>query len=329
MKTVIFNTAVGSSNRGDDIIFNSAEEFLVDVLDYGYTMYFGTHVKNISLFHLNSPKVKFAKEADYKFILGTNLLTANVWRTMGQWQIGIWDRCIYKNSILMGAGTKVSNKEMTAGTRRMYEQILRKDIAHSVRDEESKEFLSAIKGLHVINTGCPTLWKLTQDVCERIPVNKSPNVIITVSGQKKHRKPEKDQILLDCAEKNYDRVYLWVQTAEDESYFNTLKHKKDIKKIYSFRNYQEVCKNGEVDYIGTRLHGGIYAMQCGVRTLIIEIDNRAAGIRETNNINTIKRNDLSVERLEGIIHGVLKTEIHLRDVEIKEWLSQFAVRNRR
>lgn len=323
MNAVVFNTALGSTNRGDDIIFNSAKECLSDLLNNCYTMYFGTHVKNMSIFLLNNIKVKFADKADYKFILGTNLLTANIFRSMGQWQLGILDRRIYKNSILMGVGTTKSHQNMTHYTRLVYEQILRKDIAHSVRDAESKEFLSTIKDIHVINTGCPSLWKLTADVCEKIPTTKAPNAVITVSGHEKHRNYAKDQILLDCVEKNYDRIYLWVQTSEDENYFNMLKHKKDVTMIYSFKDYESVCKNGKVDYVGTRLHGGIYAMQCGARSIIVEIDHRAAGIRETNNINTIKRAELSSNKLEAMIHSVIKTEVHLKDREIKEWLSQF------
>lgn len=323
MRTVIFNTVIGSSNRGDDIIFNSAEEYLLNLINSGYTMYFGTHVKNISWYNFNNIKVKYAKKADYKFILGTNLLTANALRTMGQWQIGILDRCIYKDCILMGVGTTMDHKPMTLYTRLLYEQILRKDIAHSVRDEESKAFLSNIKGIHAINTGCPTLWKLTADVCEKIPTNKAPNAILTVSGYKKQRNIKKDQLLLEIMEKNYDKLYLWVQTSEDENYFRMLKHKKEATMIYSFKDYESVCKNGKVDYIGTRLHGGIYAMQCGVRSIIIEIDNRAEGIRKANNIITIRRNALTTEALENMIHGTLKTEIHLREKEIKDWLSQF------
>lgn len=323
MKTVIFNTSIGTSNRGDDIIFNSSEKYLENILNSGYTLYFGTHVKNIGLYNMNNLKVQFAKEADYKFILGTNLLTANVLRSMGQWQIGRLDRRIYKDSILMGVGTTMNHKKMTYYTKRMYEQILRKDIAHSVRDEESKELLSVIKGIDVINTGCPTLWNLTPKVCAKIPVNKMPNVILTVSGHPKLRNQEKDQLLLEIIEKNYDKIYLWVQTSEDEKYYRILNRKKEATMIYSFNEYQAICKNGKVDYVGTRLHGGIYAMQCGVRAIIVEIDHRAEGVREANNINTIKRNELSFDTLENMIYSTLRTEIHLREKEIKEWTSQF------
>lgn len=329
MKTVIFNTALASSNRGDEIIFNSAEEYLERLLKNSYTMYFGTHVRNISLYHLqkNNLKVKYANEADYKFILGTNLLTANIIRSLGQWQIGILDRRIYKNSILMGVGTTMNHGTLTHITKTMYEQILRKDIAHSVRDEESLELLSTIKGIDVINTGCPTLWKLTDEVCSKIPVDKSPNVIITVSGHTKLRNQEKDQLLINVIEKNYDKIYLWVQTSEDENYFRMLNHKKEATMIYSFKDYDAVCKNGKVDYVGTRLHGGIYAMQSGVRAIIVEIDHRAEGIRKTNHINTIKREEISAENLENMINSTIKTEIYLKEKEIREWTSQFPYLN--
>ena len=112
-----------------------------------------------------------------------------------------------------------------------------------------------------------------------------------------------------------------VQTSEDERYFKMLHHQKEVQKIYSFSQFKQVCKNGKVDYVGTRLHGGIFAMQCGIRTLIVEIDQRAEGFRLTNNINTIKRD--KIQELEEILHSQIKTDIHLRNTEIKAWLSQF------
>lgn len=126
----------------------------------------------------------------------------------------------------------------------------------------SLKFLSGVRGISVSNTGCPSLWKLTPCFCEKIPCEKARNAVVTVSGHRKYRNAVKDQKMIDLIERNYEKIYLWVQSTEDEQYFKLLKHTKGVKKIYSLHEYGQVCKNGNVDYIGTRLHGGIYAMRC-------------------------------------------------------------------
>lgn len=324
MDILLFDTAIGTFNRGDDIILNSAEQCLAPLLNRSYVMRLGTHINNLNLYHYmrNSKKLQFVDNCDFKFILGTNLLTANVIRSIGQWAVGPFSKRLYKNSIMVGVGITKDNQSPTLPTRLFYRDILRRDIAHSVRDEQSKKLLeSAVKGVRVINTGCPTLWGLTPEVCEKIPVNKARNVVFTVSGQKKYQNPQRDQMLISAVEKNYDNLYFWVQTYEDEGYFRSLECSREVQYIYSLKEYGDLCDNGNVDYVGTRLHGGIFAMQHGVRSVIVEIDHRAKGFREINNINTIPGTD--IEGLEDYINGSIKTEVHLREKEIKEWTSQF------
>lgn len=323
MNVLLFDTAIGTFNRGDDIILNSAQECLAPLINQSYVMRLGTHISNLNLYHYlrNSKKLKFVDECDYKFVLGTNLLTSNVIRTIGQWAVGPLSKRLYKDSIMVGVGITKDNQKPTLCTKAFYKDILRKDIAHSVRDEQSKKMLESICDVKVINTGCPTLWGLTPEVCNRIPVQKAKNVVFTVSGQKKYQNPERDQLLLSIVEANYDKIYFWVQTYEDEGYFKSLKCEKDVQYVYSLKEYGAICDNGDVDYVGTRLHGGIFAMQHGVRSVIVEIDHRAKGFREINNINTISRDNL--EGLSDYVNGTIKTEVHLKDAEIKEWITQF------
>ena len=323
MDILVFDTAIGTFNQGDDIILESARNCLAPLLDENYVMNLATHLSNLNLYHYvrNSKKMKFVDNCDYKFIMGTNLLTGDIIRSVGQWSVGPLSKRLYKNSIMMGTGITKGSQQMKFYTANFYKDILRKDIAHSVRDEESKKFLENIKGITVIDTGCPTLWGLTGEVCDKIPVKKSKNAVFTVSGQTKYQNPERDQLLIDTVEKNYDKLYFWVQTYEDEAYYNGLKHSKDVTYIHSLKKYGEVLDNGNVDYVGTRLHGGIYAIQHGVRAVIVEIDHRSKGFKEINHINTIERNRL--EELEEYINGSIKTEIVLREKDIKEWTSQF------
>lgn len=330
MNITIFDTAVGSSNHGDDIILQSCEKAILPLLDHGFSMRFATHLSNFRLYQYfrNGIKIQFADDCDYKFIMGTNLLTSDIISTRGQWMIGPVSKRLYKDSILFGVGITQDNKKITPLTKYIYKNILSKDIVHSVRDEQSVQLLKNFlgEGYTVVNTGCPTLWSLTPDICEGIPVKKGKDVITTLSGQAHHLDTVWDQKLVSILEREYNHIYFWAQTSADQTYFESLQHSKNATIIYSLKNYASLCENANIDYVGTRLHGGIYAMQHGVRTLIVEIDHRARGFRELNHINTIERN--KIDELPDILNGNIKTEILLREREIKEFLSQFPFMNK-
>lgn len=48
----------------------------------------------------------------------------------------------------------------------------------------------------------------------------------------------------------------------------------------NLRDYTALLASGGIDYVGTRLHGGIHAMNMGCRSLILAVDNRRKRNRE-------------------------------------------------
>ena len=76
------------------------------------------------------------------------------------------------------------------------------------------------------------------------------------------------------------------------------------------------------DYIGTRLHAGIYAMQNFCRSIILIVDNRARDIKSTYNIVAIERDDIK-DNLVKMINGKIDTRINIDEKAIQEWKSQF------
>ena len=64
-------------------------------------------------------------------------------------------------------------------TRYIYKNIFSKEYIHSTRDEKTKIFLEN-NGFKAINTGCPTLWGLTDDLCKQIPCQRKKKVIFTL-----------------------------------------------------------------------------------------------------------------------------------------------------
>lgn len=222
---------------------------------------------------------------------------------------------------MYGVGlTFYDRKPVDTYTKYIYNYILRKDIAHSVRDEDSKNFIEKL-GYKAVNTGCPTLWSLNDEHCCNIAKNKSNKVVITLSGQKKYQNPEKDIAFLKIISKNYKTVFFWVQTLNDKEYYESLQVNLNVEYIYSLYHYQQLLNSGDIDYIGTRLHGGIFALQNKVRTIILAIDNRARSFKKLNNIVSIDRNN--IEELDEMINSKFSTNIYIPENEIKLWLSQF------
>lgn len=320
---IVFDTAIGTSNLGDEIILHCLEEQMSFILDNCFIMRFGTHVKNLpkARYFFGSQKLQFAYEADFKIIMGTNLLSRDIKQTQGQWPIDKLDCWLYDNCIMAGVGTTLGEGTTTNYSKKIYKKILRPDFYHSVRDEESKHMLEEI-GFKAVNTGCPTLWKMTPDFCKEIPIQKSERVIFSLSGYKAQQNRARDLDLIRILRENYDELYFWAQTTRDEPYLNTFEGVDDIPRIHSLKKYEDILSTGNIDYVGTRLHGGVYAMQHKVRSIIISIDHRARGFHDTNNLCICERDDIP-EKLADMINGNIVTDIHLRQEDIDFWKSQF------
>ena len=86
--------------------------------------------------------------------------------------------------------------------------------------------------------------------------------------------------------------------------------------------YNGLLKNQDLDYIGTRLHGGIHALNNERRSLIIAVDNRAKEISKDTKLPVIGREEVR-ENLESMINGKWQTEIVLPSDNIERWKAQF------
>lgn len=321
---VIFDTALGTGNIGDEIIFDAISRNMSSVFDSCFTLRLATHVSNFTALQLlkPTPKIRYFQNADYKFICGTNLIDQREsGRVHSQWALYPTNLSLYKNSILVGAGTRFKQTELNFIAREMYSRILSHDFAHSVRDELTKTIIENL-GFEAINTGCPTLWEFTPERCGEIPRDKADNCIFSVSGYDSQQDREKDQRMVDIVSRNYRRKWAWIQTIKDETYLESLSGTEDIERIYSLNAFREIAKRGDADYVGTRLHGGIFAMQNNCRTIIIGIDHRADGFNKTNHIPVVRRKDLET-KLEHAINTSFETRIVIDEERIRQFREQF------
>lgn len=319
-KIIKFNTAIGSLNMGDYIINESIDKELKTIYEKNFVVNYPTHTP-VATFYQCSKKndlMKYCNSAKLKFVAGTNLLSNDMIKRWQNWNVNIFNYKPYKNSILVGCGLGGKFTKANLYTKILYKKVLSKDYIHSTRDEKAKLFLEAM-GFKAINTGCPTLWSLTKELCNDIPQNKTSKVIFTLTDYCKN--PEKDQQLINILNNNYKELYFWIQGSGDFDYIHTFKNIDKIKIVYSLGEYDELLNNGDIDYVGTRLHAGIFAMQHKVRSIIIAIDNRTRDMKETYHLITVERDE--IENLDTLINSSFKTDINLDEDKIKTWKQQF------
>lgn len=315
-KLIRFNTALGTENLGDYIIMHYCNKILDELFPVYQSVHVSTHL-------MPSAEQEIAvKQTKYKFVCGTNLLTSNIehhWR----WILpdGIRRKMNYRNVILLGVGWGEYQENCTAYSRMVYRTMLNHNLLHSVRDQYTLEKLQQAGFKNVINTGCPTTWTLTPDFCRDIPKEKSKDVVTTITDYR--RDTEKDNEMLGILSRNYDHIYLWLQGKHDEEYLKTLNIPGNLTTIpANLEAYEKILGGGGVDYVGTRLHAGIHALNYKIRSIILAVDNRATEMGRDVKLPVIQRSDIT-EILEEKIQSEFTTEIQIKQENIESFKAQF------
>lgn len=291
------------------------------LLSRSFTYHLPTHVPAFHSYAVwrNSFAVQKYSTCDYKFIGGSNILAKNMLTHYPQWNVNIFNYRPLAGSIGVGVGAGAGDKT-NAYTSRLYRKILNHDYYHSVRDERSKIYVEQTLGLKAINTGCVTMWALTPEHCTQIPRYKSDNVVFTLTG-KSHPDPE-DQLLIDTLKKEYDHVSFWIQSDHDEDYIKMFSNTDGIEIIPPIKSsYEQVLMRDNIEYVGTRLHGGIYALRHKKRAIIISIDERAKCISSDTGLTIIEKN--RIDDLRSKINSSFETRLNIPFEKIKCWKAQF------
>ena len=257
--------------------------------------------------------------ADLKFLCGTNALYTNMLRPLPGWNINVFNLSLVKDTLCLGVGTGINSTSVNWYTRYLYSKVLSKKYIHSVRDEDTKIFLEKL-GFKAYNTGCPTIWGLTPDLCAKISNTKSTSVVFTLTSYQPDQ--IRDKAMIDILKKNYKYLYFWPQTIGDLNYLKTLTDDLPIVVSLNLFSYDKILDT-EIDYVGNRLHGGVRALQHAKRTIIISIDYRADNMSENYNLPIIKRKNI-LEELDNKINSKWETKVEGIDFDlIKKWKHQF------
>lgn len=320
-KIICFDTSITTSNMGDYIIAESCDYQLENVLLNKFVIRFPTHTP-IAHWYQDFHKTcggRYDGEAKYKFLYGTNLLNHNMFIPTPAWNINLFNSKMARDVICVGVGLGSTASQIGIYTKCLLRQNLNANFMHSTRDERTAEFLRNC-GLKAINTGCATTWNLTNEHCAKIPEKKADAVIFTLTDYMRDK--SMDYYLINTLKANYKDVYFWVQGVNDYAYLTSLTDVGDIKIIPpSLAAYSKIL-DMDIDYVGTRLHAGIKALQKCVRTIIIEIDNRAMDMNENISLPIVKRTELT-EQLESMIHSSFATQLNINTEAIDKWRNQF------
>jgi polysaccharide pyruvyl transferase WcaK-like protein len=311
MHYVWLNPAVGSENAGDDIIADAVGSVLRDLLPDRYVIQMPTQ------FAVGSRQSTVVGNAEFAVLGGTNLLSSNMWRYR-QWKIAYRDIARWNNVIAMGVGWWQYQSSPDWITAYALRSVLHKNVLNSVRDAYTENMLRSCGIRNVVNTGCPTMWKLGARHCERIPHGKAESVVFTLTDYNVNR--GSDTALIEVLLKNYKEVFFWPQGVGDLQYFLSLGVPEVVVLGGGVGCFDELLLSDiDVDYVGTRLHGGIRALQKGRRALILAVDNRAVEIGRDTFLPVVDRRD--VAQVECWICNSAPTKIVLNDSAISSWYS--------
>ncbi len=311
----LFDTSIASPNIGDQIIMDSVRRQLGPLFPGAYFVNLPTHdiISKISR--------RLVERSDYSFVGGTNLLSSDMDRH-NQWKIGRPDAKQLSDILLLGVGWWKYQDAANRYTRKLLKAVLHPTLLHSVRDSYTQRKLAEAGIENVVNTACVTMWGLTPTHCAQIPREKGDAVVATLTDYS--RDHVHDAALLDALRRNYSKVYLWLQGVGDFEYAHSLDLPAGVELVDpSLVAYDELLASRlALDYVGTRLHAGIRAMEHKRRTLILAVDNRASEIGRDFNLPVIDR--MRTDLLDDRLTSPGPTELSLPLDKIEMWKAQFA-----
>ena len=306
-----------STNLGDLIIRRSIDEVINELLP-------GADVVRVSSHQFIAPDLLLqAIQADLVIIAGTNLLSSHI-LDYNQWKLSP-DQSFYVNptqlnAVLLGVGWWQYQDAPDVITCNYYNKILHPSVPHSVRDSYTANNLAFCHIPFILNTSCPTLWKLDGQEIARKQNNRNCLFCLTDYNQQ----PETDNAFIELLLAAYDHLFFFPQGSEDMPYAKTLPaferaSRRIISLPHNIEALYETLESGKaMDYIGTRLHAGALCLEHGMPSLILGIDNRSKEIARDINMPVVQRGDIQAIR-QWLAGGTPHGSIRLPNAEIARW----------
>ena len=160
----VFDTSIAAYNIGNQIILDAVKAELMELFPQSFVL-------SLPVEDIKTNTRRYNAMSDISFVGGTNILNGDI-RRYRQWDLDLHNIFRLSNIVLMGCGWfQYEEQPITRYTQWAFDRIFSKKYIHSVRDEYTRAKLATI-GIESINTGCPTLWRLTDAVIGQIPKEK-------------------------------------------------------------------------------------------------------------------------------------------------------------
>jgi len=315
-----------SFNLGDSIIGRHCQVIIRSLFPQHDLVKIPLHVP------LSSADLRRIRQADFAFVGGSNVLKSRRGKDPRLTVKPRW-RALFPprlELILLGMGWATADAFVSPAQRLYYRSILSHTLRHSLRDASALANLQRIGFESALHTGCPTLWELKESSLNLKFDAARPDAVLTLAGH--HPQRERDEALVRAVlEHTPGKIFFFAQHEEDAHCLRSLDAFKRNSAHFellppSIDAYLELLKSaGRLNYIGTRLHGGIEALNHGLPTLIVAIDHRAREMRRGSGLPVIERSD--AEGLARWFRGDLDMPpIRVAREAIHGWRSQFAGR---
>lgn len=315
MKTIsLLDTTISSYNLGNEIIMEAVNSAIEELFPESFLFRIPCE-ENFSV-----KSLRYMANSDYTFFGGTNSFSSHLLKYK-QHGFRLRDLMLFRNLISLGMGWWQYQTKPGLYSTFFWKTLLSDSCLHSVRDEYTKTMLASIGIKNALNTSCPTTWMLSEEHCAVIPSTKSDHVVTTLTDYSPSL--DEDKKMLEILFGSYKSVSIWLQGQKDMLRFRPLfQIFPDIQFIPpKLSLYDRFLLEHNCDYIGTRLHGGIRALQKKRRSLIISIDNRAKEISNDINLNVCARGDL--EAISRFANSNAETNLKLPAENIQLWKKQF------
>lgn len=309
----VLDTSIATRNAGDHIIMDAVQRELGRLFPHSPMVTMPTHDR------LGDEAYKLLSQSTHAFVGGTNLLASHM-DAYRQWRIGGDEILRLRDLILLAVGWWQYQEGVNDYTKLLLGRVLHRTRLHSVRDGYTARKLAEAGLTNVINTGCVTTWGLDAAHVAKLPAAKGRAAILTFTDYKPD--VENDRRLYTLVRRHYDRVLFWIQGSRDLDYARAILD-DDTEMVGPTLPALDAALSGvpELDYVGTRLHAGIRALQHGRRSIIVAVDNRATEMGIDMGLPVVPRGD--VTGLERMIQETAPSRIHIPEAEIARWRAQF------
>ena len=307
----IFDTRIADDNLGNAIIMDAIDDIIDECFPYAFILRHGC------LDPIGDISIDYIKRGEYSFFGGTNMLNSHM-QEYTQWNISPV-RHVVADVILLGVGWFQYQDDPDNNTKSLLFDVLHPSVYHSVRDAYTEKKLRKIGFQNILNTGCPTMWSLTPEHCRGITHHRAESVLVTLTSY--NQNPKFDIVLFQILKKLYKCIYLWVQGPNDRDYGRSLCPNLEILPPRLEALDDLLSSDRDIEYVGTRLHAGIRALQHKRRTTIIGIDNRALEISSDTGLPVIVRDNIL--SLREHLLASHETVLRLPQAAIDSWKRQF------